>query len=176
MNRMNRRVVVSLVLALVLILLPASGVLAATTDTVTITATPSYIGIANSQSTFDFGVIAASSTPNTTTAWATITNTSTVAIDINLASNGWSGTSSWTYGTAGADTAQLKASGTNGGTGGSTGAGAYDKLIPTTGGVVLADALAVAANVVWEMQLDAPTSFTFGDEQTTTVTLTATAD
>jgi len=151
------------------------GALAALEQTVTVTATPSYVSIANSETSFDFGVITASSTPNTTTGWSTITNTSTVAIDITLGCDGWSGTTSWTYGVAGADTGQLKASADNGGTGGSTGAGNYDKTIPSGSTVLLNDDLAATTNVAWEMQLDAPTSFGHGDEQTTTVTLTATA-
>ena len=56
-----------------------------------------------------------------------------------------------------------------------TGAGAYDKVIPSSGSVLLADDLTATTNVAWEMLLEAPTSFSYGNEQTTHVTVTATA-
>ena len=171
-----KRLIISVVMALMLALVPASGALAATSQDVTVTATPSYVSIANSHADFDFGVITASSTENTTTGYFTLTNTSTVVTDITLVCDGWDGgANDWTYDAAGADTGRLKASGTNGGTGGSTGAGAYDKVIPSSGSVLLADDLTATTNVAWEMLLEAPTSFSYGNEQTTHVTVTATA-
>jgi len=147
------------------------------TQSVTVTATPTYVCIANSEATFDFGVVAASSNLKTAVAWSTITNNSTIAIDISIGCNDWDGGggTAWTYGPAGADTAQLKASGTNGGTGGTTAAGAYDIIIPSSSSILFAKSLAAITNIAWEMQLDAPTSFSYPNAQTTTVTLTAAA-
>jgi hypothetical protein len=106
-----------------------------------------------------------------------VNNTSTVAIDVNIGSNGWSsGGSAWTYGAAGADTGQLKASGTQGGAGGSTGAGNFDKTVPNGSTALLCDALSAVTNFAWELQLETPASFSHGDQQTTTVTLTAVAN
>jgi len=133
------------------------------------------VSISNTQSSFDFRLITASGTPNTTTGWSTITNNGSVAADITIECNGWSSASSWTYGAAGADTAQLKASGTNGGATGTTGAGNYDITVPNGAGTMFIDGIAASGTSAWEMQLDCPTSFSFGDQQTTTVTLTASA-
>ena len=164
-----------MLLGLLLAAMPVAQVSAATTQTVTVTATPTYVSISNTQTTYDFGVIAASSTLNTGSAWSTVTNDGSVAADITIESNGWSGGTGWTYGSAAADTGQLKASGTNGGVGGTGGAGLYDITIPSGSSTLLIDDLAASGSSAWEMQLDAPTSFTFGDQQTTTVTLTASA-
>lgn len=169
-----KRLVISVVLAVALLVVPVSGALAAT-DTVTVTATPSYVSISNSSGSFDFGVIIESSTPNTTTGYFTVTNNSTVTIDLTIGCSGWSGTTAWTYGAAGADAGQLKASSTNGGTGGSTGAGNYDLTVPSGSSVLMCDDLSSGTNPAWELQLDAPTSFNHGYQQTTTVTLTATS-
>ena len=105
-----------------------------------------------------------------------MTNTSTVATDINIGCNGWSGTTSWTYGAAGADTAQLNSSATQGGAGGSGGAGLYDVTVPNGSTALLCDALAATTDFAWELELETPNSFSHGDQQTTTVTITAAAD
>ena len=171
-----KKLVITLVVGALLLGLAAPA-MAATSQDVTVTATPSFISISNSPGSSDFGVITASSTPNTGTGNFTVTNTSTVATDITIGCNGWSGGGTpWTYGAAGADTAQLRASGTQGGVGGSTGAGTYDLIVPNGSTVLLCDALAASTGFAWELQLDTPTSFGHGDEQTTTVTITAALD
>ena len=171
-----KKTLIAILLAVALTVIPVGSALAATSQNVTVTATPTFISITNSQGNFPFGVVTASGTPNTGTGWSTITNDSTVAIDINIQCNGWSGAgNSWTYGSPiGADTGYLAASSTFGGTGGSGGAGAYDVdiLIASTD-YLLCDDLAVDDDPDWELELNAPSSFTFGDQQTTTVTLTA---
>jgi len=173
---MKKKVVSVLAVSLLLLVCPVSQVLADTTADVTVTATPgSFVGISCDQTSHDFGSITASSTPNTGTGWATITNSSSVLIDITIGCNGWSGTTAWTYGAAGADTAQLNTSATNGGATGSSGAGLYDVTIPSGSSAMLCDGVAIGTNPAWEMQLAAPTSFTHGYTQTTTVTLTAAA-
>ena len=171
-----RKVVATLVvLGLLLGALPVVQVSAATTQTVTVTATPTYVSVTNTQSSYDFRIVAASGTPNTGSGWSTVTNDGTVACDITIECDGWSGGSSWTYGAAGADTGQLKASGTNGGAGGTGGAGLYDITVPSGSSTLFIDDLAASGASNWEMQLDAPTSFSFGAQQSTTVTLTASA-
>lgn len=172
---MKRTIIVALVISLLLVILPVSLALADTTADVTVTATPgSFVGIANSAAVFDFGSITASDIPNTGTGWATITNSSSTQIDITISCTVWSGTTAWTYGTAAEDAAQLKASATFGG-GASGGAGLYDVTIPTGTPAALCNDVVVGNSPDWEMQLDAPTSFTHGYEQTTVVTLTAAA-
>ena len=161
-----RKVLISLMVVVALLLLPTVA-LADTSQQVTVTATPSYIAISNAPGTYDFSVITAGGTPNTGTGHFTITNNSSITINITIVCNGWSGAgNSWTYGAAGADTAQLKAS---------DGDGAYDVTVDDTTPAALASSVGVSTNPTWELQLDAPTSFTYGDEQTTTVTVTASA-
>ena len=171
---MKRTIILAIVMSLLLAILPVGLAFADTSAEVEVTATPgSYVGIANSESVYDFGDITASGTPNTDTGWATITNSSSVLIDITIGCDGWSGTTAWAYGAACADQAQLKASATEGGSTGSTGAGNYDKTILSGSTIMLCDDVAIGNNPAWEMQLDSPSSFTHGYEQTTTVTLTA---
>ena len=78
-----KKLVTSLVIG-VLLLCPATSAIAATSQDVTVTATPSFISISNSPGSYDFGLITESGTPNTGTGYFTVTNTSTVATDINI--------------------------------------------------------------------------------------------
>lgn len=162
-----RRYFLGLILALALVALLATPAIAATTQDVSVTATPSYISISNSPNSFDFGTVATSSTPNTTTGWFTITNSSTVATDIDIKANGWTGGAGWSWGAAGADTGRLAASDDD---------GTYNvTIIAVDTDYELKDNLAAVTNQDWELELQAPSSFSFGDEQTTTVTITASA-
>ena len=108
---MNRKILISSLLALVLLMVPCGTALAATSQEVTVTATPSYISISNLPNSFDFGVITASTTPNTTTGWFTVTNDSTVNITVSIGCDGWT---SWTYGASDEDQGQLNASDNDG--------------------------------------------------------------
>lgn len=173
---MKRTIIVVIVMSLLLAILPVGLAFAATTADVTVRATPSFIGITNAPGTNDFGSITAGATPGTASGYFTITNGSSVATDISIKCNGWSGTTAWTYGAAGADTGQLAASSANGGAGGSTGAGNFDITVLNGSDTLLCDAVAIATNPTWELQLQAPSSFTHGAEQTTTVSVTVTAD
>ena len=141
-------------------------ILAATSDEVTVTATPSYVSISNLPVSFDFATVAESGTPNTTTGWFTVTNDSTVNITVSIGCDGWSGTTAWTYGVAGADTGQLKASDND---------GVYDVTVPNGSTAELHTTVTSGTNVQWELQLNCPTSFSHGAEQTTTVTVSAAA-
>jgi len=161
-----KKLLISLTLALVLTLSLGIPALAATSDDVTVTATPSYISISNLPATFDFATVDESGTPNTTTGWFTITNDSTVNITVSIGCNGWSGTTPWTYGIAAPDTGQLKASDND---------GLYNVTVPSGSTAELHTTGTPGTNVLWELQLDCPTTFSHGYEQTTTVTVSAAA-
>jgi len=168
-----------LVVIMALILSWATPVFGATTQDVTITATPSYIAISNAPASWAAGIITANTDEDTGNGYFTITNTSTVNIDISMyVSANWthtSGSNDWTYGAPAANTGRLKVSSADGGTGGSTGAGNFDiTLVYGVGGALLVcDNVSTATSPTWEMQLDAPSSFTHGDGQSANVTMTA---
>ncbi|TRZ52029.1 MAG: hypothetical protein D4S01_03655 [Dehalococcoidia bacterium] len=176
-----KRLVISVVLAVALVIVPASGVLAATTDTVTVTASPSYVEIANAPDTWAIGAVTAGVDDQTANDFFTITNGSGVAIDITIqVTTDWaftSGSNSWTYGAPGADTGQLKAS-SGEGNGASGGSGLFDITLEGQAGsaVLLINACPTITSPQWELQLDAPSSFTHGDPQDCTVTLSAAPD
>jgi hypothetical protein len=169
---MKKRLAFAMSTLLVLTLL----VTAATSQNVTITATPEYMDIANAPGSFDFLTVAAGVDENTGNDYFTITNGSTVVIDIDIQCNGWSGVSSWTYGVPGADQGRMQASSGEGGVGGSGGSGTYDIQILDSVDTLIMDAVGTSTNPQWELQIDVASSFTFGDEQTSTVTLTASAN
>jgi hypothetical protein len=160
-----RKTLIAILIALALVVIPVGSALAATTADVTVTATPTFISITNSPDSYDFGVVTESSTPNTGETHFTITNGSTVPIDITIGCNGWSGAAhSWNYGASGADTGQLNAS---------DGSGGYDITVPSGSTTALHSNVAKGNNPQWGLELEAPSSFGFGDEQTTTVTISA---
>lgn len=159
----------ALVMVLFALLAGVVPVMAATTQDITVSATPAFISISNAPNSFNFGVVAASSTPNTTTDWFTITNTSTVAIDVDIrAVTGWEGgANDWSWGPAGVDTGRLEAS---------AGTGLYDLVITNVDtDYELIDNLAALTDDDWELELIAPSSFTYGNAQQITVRLTASA-
>lgn len=142
---------------------------AATTQDVTVDATPEFISISNAPSTFDFGTVAAGVDENTGTDYFTITNSSTVATDIDIrAVTGWEGgANDWTYGASGEDQAKLAAS---------AGTGLYTVDIAAVDtDYELIDNLGATTNDDWELKLIAPSSFTFPNAQQIVVRLTASA-
>lgn len=150
---------------------------AATTQDVTVNATPAYITISNAPSTYNFGVISEGATANTTNGYFTITNGSTVNIDISIQADNWTSSgSAWTYGNPGADTGNFDASSANGGVGGSSGAGAWDISVLAYSDTLICDNVTTVTNPTWELQLDAPSTFSHGDAQVNTVTVTGTAE
>jgi hypothetical protein len=160
-----RKTLIAILMALVVI--PVSSAFADTTAGVTVKATPTYVGITVALTLNDFGVVTASSTPATGETHFTITNSSSVAIDTTIKCNGWTGASghNWSYGASGTDQGQLKAS---------SGSGGYTITVPvdpTT--IALHSNVSVGNNPQWGLQLEAPSSFSYGDTQTTTVTITA---
>lgn len=184
-EKRERSVVLTLVLVVALIIVGAGtwaglsgSVYAGTTQDVTVNATPEYMTISNSPSTFNFGVVATSSSDNTGNAYFTITNGSTVNIDISIGCDNWSGATAWVYGSPASDTGRLMTSSADGGTSGSSGQGAYDILVAdaSSSKTLLCDNVTTATNPTWEMELEAPSAFTHGDENSTTVTVEATAE
>jgi hypothetical protein len=127
------------------------------------------LDISNSPDNFDFGVVAAGVDQDTGTNYFTVTNNSTGNITVTIVCDGWADTtddtSPWIYGAPAANTAQLKAS---------DGDGAYDITVDDTTPATLHTTSTPGDDFSWELQLDAPTSFTHGHSQQTTVILTAT--
>ena len=168
-----KRLLVGIILALTLILSSAIPVFAATTADITVTATPQYIAIACDQSVYDFGVVAASSTPSTATDWGTIDNTSTVQTDqtISVTTATWSGGVTWTHSdtaTAGANTAGLKAN-----KGGTWGVG--DVIVKYDTPNYIAENQAATTDYSFGLKLISPTSFTDGIEKEIVVRVSAAA-
>lgn len=162
-----KKTLIAVLMALALTVIPVGSALAATSQNVTVTATPTFISITNDSATgnnFDFGVIAASSTPDTTEDYFTVTNDSTVNIDVSIVCDGWAGTTAWTYGAANPDTARLNAS---------DGDAAYNVVVDDTTPATLHTTATAGADFTWELQLETPTSFSHGAQQTTTVTISA---
>lgn len=168
-----RKFIVSAVLALVLVLILATGVWAATTADVDVTATPAYVEISCDQPSYDFGVVAENATPSTTTTWAAVTNGSTVQTDqtIGVTAATWAGGVTWTHSdtaTPGVNTAGLK---TN--RGGTWGTG--DIIIKYTAPDYIYENCPASTGYSFGLKLWAPTSFTDGVEKSITVRVTAAA-
>jgi hypothetical protein len=160
---------IAILIALLLVVIPVGTALAATTADVTVTATPSFVSISNSPSSYDFGAVTEDTDEDTGTSYFSVTNDSSVNITVTIqCTSTWDsgGGSDWTYGAPGADQAQLKAS---------DGDGAYDVTVPTGSAATLHTTSTAGEDFTWELQLDAPTSFSFGDAQQSTVTISASA-
>jgi len=168
-----KKLPISLALALILILGMSVPAFAATTADVTVTATPSYVAITVSPTTYDFGVVAESATPSTTTIYFTVTNTSSVVTNNTVAvtTATWSGGVTWTHSdtaTPGANTAGMKAN-----KGGTWGTG--DVIVQFTTPQILAASQAATTNWTFGLKLWAPTSFTDGVQKSIITRITATA-
>ena len=188
-----KRLLIAVALAAVLVILPASGLFAATSANVTVTAVPSFIAISNAPTTWTIngitgdGVIATETTyysnpqgdtaaPSSTVAENecrfTITNTSTVATDITVNFGDFSGGDTMTNG--------------NDGSAGTTAFGAYgyyegmtysSKVVSkATNSAALKSSLAATTDQKWGMEIATRTdAWTSGDTLTATITVTATA-
>lgn len=176
-----KRLGLSLALALVLTVVVALPVAAATTQDVTVTATPSYVALTNSEASWAAGTVSTS-----TDYWwtddgnppaepfvdgdmkSTITNTGSVSEDIDIKATNFTGGVGWTLtsGATGENTVRVKA--------GKTGdANEAAMVILTTGDQELVDSLAASGTKLWCMMMETPSSFTDGVEKSSTVTLTA---
>lgn len=177
---MKRRIFIGLLLAVILVMLPLVPVLAATTQDVTVTATPSYVALTNSEASWAIGTVSASTSywwTSDTEAPAepfidgdmksTITNTGSVAEDIDIKATNFTGGVGWTLTSdaAGENTVRMKA--------GKTGDANEAAMVTlTTGDQELVDSLAASGTKLWCMKLETGT-FTDGVEKSSTVTLTA---
>ena len=180
-----KKILFSLLGVLSIILVPSASAFAATTADVAVTATPTFVAMTNSETTWAMGVVVASTSYWWTAAGtapapepfeaddmkSTITNTGSVAEDIDMHVHNFTSTGvGWTLHATvvGANTVVLSA----GVTGCTNEAGMLD-FVDTTG-QKLKDNLAAAGTIKWCMLLKTGT-FTDGLEKSTTVTLTASA-
>jgi hypothetical protein len=162
-----RKFIVLCVLVLMVMVMIPMAVRAATTQNVTITATPSYVSISNAPSTWAIGVIAASGTAATDAGYFVITNTSSVAINVSIwCTSTFTGGNAWTLASNGASASMVV------GLYAGTVSGTWDKVVSASPGQVL-KSLSASANQSWHMKLWAPTVFTDGVEKTGTVTISA---
>jgi len=160
-----------LVVMLSLLLMPVVGAQALTTAVVTINATPSFVSISVNNTSYDFGVVVATVDKATGTGYFGITDSSSVVTANTIqVTTTWEATTpggnKWTYGAPGADTCQLKAS---------DGDAAFDVTVPVTPAAAEALHSTAAAGDDWvfEVQLDAPASITYGDAQGCKFTISA---
>ena len=175
-----KKTLLAILLAVALVVVPVGSAFAQTTDTVTVTATPSYISIDVTQTDFDFGTVTVSSFPDTTTSgpkdtggdagaddYFDIVNTSTVVIDVEIYSDGWEGgANDWTWGASAGDTGRLNASTDQGTT--------WPVNVPDSQSTVLIfDDLGISVDDSFDLQLETPSSFSYGNQQQTTVTVSA---
>lgn len=167
---MRRHLGILSILVLALMLVFAIPVSAATTQDVAVNATPAFVTITNAPDNWGFGVVATSTNYSTAVGEFTITNGSTVAIDISIGCNStWAGGNDWTHddtGTPGATTAALYAT---------PNTVAWNVIVKNSAPQNLVTSLAASTPQDWGLRLMAPTSFDDGVLKTTTVTLTASA-
>ncbi len=171
-----KKQLVSIGLALALLLVMVTPVQAATTADVTVTATPSYIAIADNTTAINFntyGSIVESATVDTPQALVGITNTSSIQTDMTIAvvNDTWTGGTVWTHSntaTAGADTIGLYSSNNT---------GAYGIVVQTLSGSpqFIYENAPAGQNFSYELRLKVPTSFSDGVQKTNTVRVTAAA-
>ena len=181
---MKKFLILLVVLVLAMAWILPMSVFAATTADVIVTAQPSYIGItvsySGSPAAYDFGVVAASATPSTTTAYFTIDNVSTVATDQSIGiktSANWSGGSpTWSVaedGTPGTNISGMLAR--VGGTWGAT-ATPIDVVVHYTTPDLIADNQAASTDYSFGLKLLVPTSFgTITDPAQKTITVVVSA-
>ena len=159
-----------IVVLIALFLVAPALVMAATTASVTITATPIYIAITNAPSSYDFGSVNTSATPSTTAGYFTITNTSTTSTNITIWGTDFTGGSGWTLATAGAPGSQIA------GMYAGIVSGSFNITVTTTTTTVLKSSLAALINQTWHLKLMCPTNTpTDGAQRTSTITISAAA-
>ena len=182
---MKKKLLLILVAAM-LAVIPITGVFAATSAVVTITATPTYIAITNSEATWAAGTVAASSAYWWTTAGtapapepfeaddmkSTITNTGSVAIDVDVKIAAFTGGVGWTISTD--DSPAEGEISVRAGVTGTANEAAMIQIITTD--TELTGSLASSGTIKWCMEMETPATFTDGVEKSGEVTLTATID
>lgn len=164
------RVIVASLLIAALSWVSGGIALAATTASVSVNATPAYVTITNSPDNYGFGTVAVSTNYSTAVDYFTITNGSSVNIDVAISTNAtWAGGNSWTHSDAG--------------TPGSTTAALYATPNTAAWNIIVKNATpndlytnTGSASLPWGLRLVAPTVFDDAVLKTNTVTLTATAN
>ncbi len=177
---MKRRILVSLITAVLAFGAFALPMYAGTTADVTITATPTFLSITNSEATWTLGAIA----ENTAYYWtadglvaaeplvdgdmkATITNAGSVTCDVDIKCADFTGGVGWTLSadeTPGANEINLRA--------GITGMANRAAMVQVTNSdIELIDSIAAAGTKMWCMEMESGT-FTDGAGKTGVVTLT----
>ncbi len=178
-----RTKLLALLLAVTLFIGVAVPVGAATTQDVTITATPTYIAMTNSEASWAIGTVSTSTTYYWTADGlvpaeplvdgdmkSTITNTGSVAEDIDIHDHDFTGGVGWTISTddsPGENEVSLRA-----GITGMANRAAMVQVITTDAELV--DSLAASGTKMWCLELETGT-FTDGVAKSGTVTLTASA-
>jgi len=171
-----KKTLLAILLAVALIVIPVGSALAADSADVTVTATPGWVSITVAPTGYDFAIILAGVNKDTTAdPIFTITNNSTVIMDVDIECDGWTDIAlppesvEWPYADiAAVDTGSLNFS---------TDDGSTWTYIPETPAAAAALAAGVATDTdpTFDLQLEAPTSFTHVDEQQSIITLTASA-
>ena len=168
-----KKLLISIATALILLVVLAVPAMAATEQDVTITATPAFVSISNTPTSYGFGTVQTSSTPSTITTYFSVDNTSSVSINctVSVTTSTWSGGVTWAHSdtaTPGADTAGLKVN-----VGGTWGTGDIIVKYSSPNNIVTGQ----AANTDWQwgIKLWAPTSFGDGVQKQIIVRLTASA-
>ena len=187
-----KRLIISIFLAVALLVIPVSGALAATTQNVTLTATPAFIAISNSPADWTINGITGNSViePSTTyytnplgdttvpTATVvdgecrfTVTNTSTVATNIVVNFPNHSGGDASTNGSGTAGANAFAAFGYVSGV-----ALSSKVTLAASGSGNLISNLGATTDFKWGIQYDSQTgAWTSGTNMTSTVDMTATA-
>jgi len=180
-----KRLLSSSILALALMVVPISGALAEDFAEVTVTATPSYLALTNTEASWPVGAVEVSSTYWWTTDGnapdpepfeaadmkSTIENTGTVAQNIGIKVAAFTGGGGWTISTD--DTPIEPEISIRAGITGTANEAAMVQVITTN--TELKGNLASAGTIKWCMEMETPSSFADGDERTGIVTLSATA-
>lgn len=179
-----KKVLLSLLGVLSIVLVPTASALAATSADVTVTATPTFIAMTNDTATWAVGTVAA----NTIYWWtaagtapdpepfeaddmkSTIANTGSVAETISVHAHNFTGGAGWTlHGTTEGENIVVLAAGATG-----TANVAGMKYLVDTTPQELYHELAASGSVKWCMRLKTGT-FTDGVEKSCTVTVSAAA-
>lgn len=190
-----KKKLIPLVLALVLILLPTMPASAATSQDVTVTGQPGFISISNAPATWVINSLTGNSIinvdtwyyanpvgdttePNVTVADGdcnfTITNTSTIPVDLTVTMANFTGGDAMANSDVGTnEAAKYGACSYFSGDTWSSG----NVTIKVSGSSVGKNALAALTNIKWGVALETQiNAWTTGDNMTSTLTITATAD
>jgi hypothetical protein len=166
-----KKLFLSLLLALVLLVVAVIPVFAAPSDTVSIKALPTFLGIAITQAEKDFGTVVKNTNYDTTANFFEIVNTSNVTTNLTIYGTDFTGGSGWTLATdgagAGSDTAGMYAGIVS---------GSFDIVVSASPGTTLKSGLGSSTDQSFHIRLNTPVNdFADGAQKTSTVTVVAAA-